>query len=200
MTISQLRRKLPKNNLNLESVHLNLMKLVILLILTSAIVSSCCVAETYTQKTGPFTIKVTSDQSVNFTVNSPLPMDNCNPYDVNMDVGNKIYELEIQDYGKSININSNDLMSAILSSNSVSSEYYTSWEFPEVGGKPGIIGIIGQGGKYPIPGFVAAYSPDGIGIHGTTIAIIGLNADQKNFEQDKEKFEAFVKDIQILKT
>jgi hypothetical protein len=183
------------------------MKLVILLILVSAIVLSCCVAETYTQKTGPFTIKVTSDQSVNFTVNSPLPIDNCNPYNINMDVGNnvnwRVYWLEIQDYGKSINIDANDLMSAILSFNPVSSEYYTSWEFPKVGGKPGIIGTIGQEGKekgYPIPGFVAAYSPDGIGIHGTTIAIIGLNADQKNFEQDKAKFEAFVKDIRILKT
>jgi hypothetical protein len=179
------------------------MKLVILLILASAIVSSYCVGETYTQKTGPFTIKVTSDQSVNFTVNSPLPIDNCNPYNINMYVGNNVYWLEIQDYGKSINIDANDLMSAILSFNPVSSEYYTSWECPEVGGKPGIMGTIGQEGKengYPIPGFVSAYSPDGIGIHGTTIAIIGFNANKKNFEQDKAEFEAFVKGIRIIKT
>ena len=30
--------------------------------------------------------------------------------------------------------------------------------------------------------------------------IIGFNADQNNFEQDKAKFEAFVKDVRILKT
>jgi hypothetical protein len=92
-------------------------------------------------------------------------------------------------------------MSAI-NFNSVSSEYYNSWKFPEVGGKPGIIGTIGHGVKengYPIPGFVAAYSPDGIGIHGTTIEIIGSSAGQKNFEKDKVKFEAFAKDIRILK-
>jgi hypothetical protein len=180
-----------------------MMKLVILLILASVIVLSCCMAENYTQRTGPFTIKVTSYESVNFTINSPLPADDCNPYNINIDVGNNIYWLEIQDYGKSINIDANDLMSAILSFGPVSSEYYTSWEFPEVGGRPGIIGIIGQEGQensYAIPGFVAAYSPDGAGIHGTTIAIIGSNANQKNFDQDKVKFEAFVKRIQILKT
>jgi hypothetical protein len=43
-----------------------MMKLVILLILASAIVLSCCVGETFTLKTGPFAIKVTGDQSVNF--------------------------------------------------------------------------------------------------------------------------------------
>jgi len=178
--------------------------IIILLILFSAIVLSCGMAETYTQKTGPFTIKVTSDESVNFTVNPPLPVDNCNPYDVNMDVGNNvIYRLEIQDYGKPIDIDENYLMSAILSFNPVSSEYYNSWKLLEVGGKPGIIGTIGQEGEekgYTIPGFVAAYSPDGIGSHGTTIAIICFNADQNNFDQDKAKFEAFVKDIRILKT
>ena len=47
---------------------------------------------------------------------------------------------------------------------------------------------------------MAAYSPDGIGIHGTIIAIISFNTDQNNFEQDKAKFEAFVKDVRILKT
>ena len=47
---------------------------------------------------------------------------------------------------------------------------------------------------------MAAYSPDGNGIHGTIIAIISCNTDQNNFEQDKAKFEAFVKDIRILRT
>jgi hypothetical protein len=178
------------------------MKLVIWLILASAIASSCCEAENHTQKTGPFTINVISDESVNFTVNSPLPIDNCNPYNVNIDVSNNSYWLEIEDYGKSINIDANDLMSAILSFSPVSSEYYNSWEFPEVGGKPGIIGIIGQGGQEngcTIPGFVAAYSPDGNAIRGTIIAIIGSNANLKNFEQDEAKFKAFVKGIRILK-
>lgn len=179
------------------------MKLVIWLILASAIVSSCCEAENHTQKTGPFTINVISDESVNFTVNSPLPIDNCNPYNVNIDVGNNLYWLEIEDYGKSINIDANDLMSAILSFSPISSEYYTSWEFPEVGGKSGILGTIGDEGKensYPISGFVAAYSPDGNAIHGTTIAIMGFNANEKNFKQYKAKFKTFVKNIRILKT
>ncbi len=178
--------------------------IVILMTLTSAIVLNCGIAEIYTQKTGPFTIKVTSDEFVNFTVNPSLPVDNCNPYDVNIDVGNNvIYRLEIQDYGKPINIDENDLMSAILSFNTVSSEYYTSWKLFKVGGKPGVIGTIGKGGVengYTIPGFVAAYSPDGIGIRGTTIVIIDFKADQNNFGQDKAKFEAFAKDIRVLKT
>jgi hypothetical protein len=177
--------------------------IIILLILFLAIVLNCATAETYTQKTGPFTINVTSDESVSFTVNPSLPVDNCIPYDVSMDVGNNaIYRLEIQDYGKQININENDLMSAILSFDPVPSEYYTSWKLLKVGSKPGVIGTIGQGGEngYTIPGFVAAYSPDGIGIHGTTIAIISFKASQNNFEQNKAKFEAFVKDIRILKT
>ncbi len=179
------------------------MKLAILLILASAIILGCCMAETYSQKTGPFTIKVTSSESANFTVNPPLPIDDCTPYNININVGKDIYWLEIEDYGKSININPNDLMSAILDFSPVPSEYYTSWDFPEVGGKSGVMGTIGEEGKeggYPIAGFVAAYSPDGNALHGTTIAIMGLNADQKNFDRDKAKFKAFVKDIRILKT
>jgi hypothetical protein len=178
--------------------------IIILLVLFSAIVLSCGMAETYTEKTGPFIINASSDEPMNFTVNSALPLDDCNPYDVDMYVGSNVkYRLEIQDYSKQINIVENDLMSAILSFNSVSSEYYTSWELLKVGGKPGIIGTIGQGGEengYPVHGCVAAYSPDGIGIHGTIIAIISFNTAQNNFEQDKAKFEAFVKDIRILKT
>ena len=178
--------------------------IIIFLILFSAIVLSYSVAEIFTQKTGPFIINATSDEPVNFTVNLPLPVDNCNPYDVNMDVGNNvIYRLEIQDHSKPINIDENDLMSAIISFNLVSSEYYTSLELLKVGGKTGILGTIGQGREengYPIHGCVAAYSPDGIGIHGTIIAIICFNTDQNNFEQDKAKFETFVKDIRILKS
>jgi hypothetical protein len=177
--------------------------IIILLVLFSPIFLSYSISETYTQKTGPFILKVTSDESVNFTVNPSLPMDNCNPYDVDIEVGDSdIYRLEIQEYGKPINTDENDLMSAILSFNPVSSEYYTSWELLKVGGMPGVLGTIGQGvneNSYPIHGFVAAYSPDGIGIHGATIAIIGLSANQNNFEQYKAKFEAFVKDIRISK-
>lgn len=175
--------------------------IIISLILFSAIILNWGMAETYTQKTGPFTINVTSNESVSFTVNPSLPVDNCNPYDINIDVGNAIYRLEIQDYGKQININENNLMSAILSYSPVPSEYYTSWKFLKLGDKSGVIGTIGQGGEngYTIPGFVAAYSPDGAGIHGTTIAIISFKAVNNNFEQDKAKFEAFVKDIRILK-
>jgi len=178
--------------------------IIILSLLFSAIGLSCSMAETYIQKTGPFIIKASSNEPVTFTVNPALPVDNCNPYDVSMDAGsNVIYRLEIQDYAKPINIDENDLMSAILNFNSVSSEYYTSWELLKVGDKPGIIGTIGQGGEesgYPVYGCVAAYSPDGIGIHGTIIAIISFNTGQNNFEQDKAKFEAFIKDIRILKT
>lgn len=176
--------------------------IIILVILFSAIILNCVTAETYTQKTGPFTIKVTSNESVSFTVNPSLPVDNCNPYGISIDTGNNaIYRLEIQDYGKQININENNLMSAILSYSTVPSEYYTSWKLLKVGDKPGVIGTIGQGGEngYTIPGFVAAYSPDGVGIHGTTIAIISFKAVDNNFEQDKAKFEAFVKGIQVLK-
>lgn len=175
---------------------------IISLLLSSAIILNWGMAETYTQKTGPFTINVTSDESVSFTINPSLPVDNCNPYDISVDVGNgAMYRLEIQDYGKQININENNLMSAILSLSTVPSEYYTSWKLLKVGGKPGVIGTIGQGGEngYTIPGFVAAYSPDGVGIHGTTIAIISFKAVNNNLEQDKAKFEAFVKGIQILK-
>jgi len=178
--------------------------IIILSLLFSAIGLSCSMAGTYTQRTGPFIINASSDEPVNFTVNPALPVDNCNPYDVDMEVGsNIIYRLEIQDYGKQINIDENDLMSAILNFNSVSSEYYTLWELLKVGGKPGIVGTIGQAGNengYPIQGCVAAYSPDGIGIHGTIIAIIRFNTDQNDFELDKVKFEAFIKDIRILKT
>jgi hypothetical protein len=178
--------------------------MIILLILFSAIVLICSMAETYTEKTGPFIINASSDEPVNFTVYPALPVDNCNPYDVNMDVSGKVtYRLEIQDYGKQINIVENNLMSAILSFNSVSSEYYNSWKLLKVGGKPGIIGTIGQGGEengYPVHGCVAAYSPDGTGIHGTIIAIISFNTDKNNFDRDKARFEAFVKDIQILRT
>jgi hypothetical protein len=184
-------------------VYLMKLSTIILLILFSAIVLNCATAETYTQKTGPFTINITSDESVDFTINPPLPVDNCKPYDISVDVGNNaIYRLEIQDYGKQININENDLMSAILSFNTVPSEYYTSWKLLKVGGKPGVMGTIGQGGEsgYTIPGFVAAYSPDGVGIHGTTIVIISFKANQNNFDQVKAKFDAFVKDIRILKT
>jgi hypothetical protein len=177
--------------------------IIILLVLFSPIFLSYSISETYTQKTGPFILKVTSDESVNFTVNPSLPMDNCNPYDVDIEVGDSdIYRLEIQEYGKPINTDENDLMSAILSFNPVSSEYYNSWELLKVGGMPGVLGTIGQGvneNSYPIHGFVAAYSPDGIGIHGATIAIIGLSANQNNFEQYKAKFEAFVNDIRISK-
>lgn len=181
-----------------------MMKLdIILLILFSTIIQGYGVAETYTQKTGPFILKVTSDESVNFTVNPSLPIDDCNPYDIDIEVGNSdIYRLEIQDYRKQIDTDENYLMSAILSFNSVPSEYYTSWKLLKVGGMPGVLGTIGQSvneNSYPIHGFVAAYSPDGIGIHGTTIAIIGLNANQNNFEQSRSKFEDFVKDIRISK-
>lgn len=174
-----------------------------LLILFSPVIQNYGIAETYTQKTGPFILKVTSDESVNFAVNPSLPMDNCSPYDVDIQVGDSdIYRLEIQDCGKPIDIDENDLMSAILSFNPVSSEYYTSWELLKVGGMPGILGTIGQGvneNSYPIHGFVAAYSPEGIGIRGTTIAIIGLSANQNNLEQSKAKFETFVRDIRISK-
>lgn len=122
--------------------------LILVAMLLMGAICSICMAETFIQKTGPFTVKVTSDESVDFTaVNNPAPMDNYNGYEVDMDVGNSTYWLEIQDYGKSIDIDANDLMSAISIFNPVWSKYYTGWEYPEVGGKPGIMGIIGQGEK-----------------------------------------------------
>lgn len=174
-----------------------------ILVLSILIVLSCCMAETYTQKTGPFTIKVTSNESVDFTVISPMPITNFNAYDVNMNINKKIYELEIQDYGKPINVEF--LMPAVMNFFIPWDDFYTSWEQSEVGSKPGIIGIIGTGGTtktgLPVyPGFVAAYSPDGIGTQGTTLALMDITTDQKNFDQDKAKFEDFVKNIRILKT
>ena len=173
-------------------------------------VASTCMAKTFTQKTGPFTIQVTSDQNVSLDyVADPNQMDDYNVYDVSLDVGDKEISpwwIEIRDYGKLIDV---DLMLAIASVYpSPPFDFFTSLEFPEVGGKPGVIGTIGKGGKNIngvkgldiYPGFVAAYSPDGYGDHGTIIAIIYVNADEKNFEECKSVFENVVKDIRILKT
>ena len=59
-------------------------------------------------------------------------------------------------------------MSAILSFNSVSSEYYTSWELLKVGGKPGIIGTIGREvKKIAIPSMV-------LWLHIVQIALVSI--------------------------
>lgn len=182
------------------------MRLLILVVLLLPIgaISSTCMAETYTQKTGPFTIQETSDQAVVLdNVVDPYPLDNFNAYDVDLHVGGHPCEIEIQDYGQSINI---DLTSSILKYNPPWNEFFTSWETSEVGGKPGVIGIREKGGtnKNGITeprGFTAAYSPNGYGNQGTIVAIIDATSiNEKNFQIDKTEFENFVRDIQIIKT
>jgi hypothetical protein len=181
-----------------------------ILVLSILIVLSCCIAETYTQKPGPFMIQVTSDEAVGLDyVADPYPMDNFNAYDVDLYVGNNHvkdstypYGIEIQDYGRPINI---DLLSSIIKYFPTWNGFFTSWETPTVGGKPGIIGIIEKGGADKngmsvFPGFVAAYSPDGYDNQGSIIVIIDAVADVKNFTEDKAMFEDFVKNIKILKT
>ena len=166
--------------------------------------SSTCMAETYTQKTGPFTVQETSDEAVVLdNVAAPYPVDNFNAYDVDLHIGDNPCEIEIQDYGQSINI---DLMSSILKYNPSWNEFFTSWEMPDVGGKPGVIGIREKGGtnKNGITeprGFTAAYSPNGNGNQGTIIAIIDATSiNEKNFKDEKTKFENLVKDIRIFNT
>ena len=179
----------------------------ILVMAMLGMIISTCTAITFTQKTGPFTIQVTSDEAVGLDyVADPYPMDNFNAYDVDLYVGNNHvkdstypWEIEIQDYGRPINI---DLQSSIIKYDPSWNEFYTSWETPTVGGKPGIIGIIEKGGadKNVFPGFVAAYSPDGYGNQGTIIVIIDAVANVKNFTEDKKMFENVVKDIRVFKT
>lgn len=178
--------------------------LILVAVLLIGVISSPCMAEIYTQKTGPFTIQVTSEEAVEFIdIIDPYPVDNFNAYDVNFDVGDKHWEIEIQDYGRSINIES--LMPSILNFFPTWIGYYTSWETADVGGKPGLIGIRENGGtdKNGVKidrGFVAAYSPDGFGNQGTIIAIMDIIATADSFKEDKAKFESVVKDIRISKT
>lgn len=185
------------------------MKIHLILVMAMlGVISSTCLAETYTQKAGPFTIQVTSDEAIELDyVTDPYPVDNFNAYDVDLYVGDNlgtnVWEIEIQNYGRPINID--DLEYSILKYNPPWNGFFTSWETPNVGGKPGLIGIIEKGGKNKNginvnPGFVAAYSPDGYGDQGTTIAIIDATTNEKNFTEDKTKFENIVKNIRIFKT
>ena len=177
--------------------------LIVVTVLLIGTISSTCMAITFTQKTGPFTIQVTSDEAVGLDyVADPYPMDNFNAYDVDLYVGNNnvtdSWEIEIQDYGRPINI---DLQSAIIKYDPSWNELHTSWESPTVGGKPGLIGIIAKGGADknvflgPWPRILLT-----VMVMSTTLVIIDAVADVKNFTEDKTMFENVVKDIRVLKT
>jgi hypothetical protein len=173
-----------------------------LLILASlAIISTYCMAETYEQKIGPFTIQLTSDETVKFIASGLLvPVANGIPvtnekftrYDAFAKIGGKDYQIEIQDYDQLIDIN----LAASIMSFPLKETPFDSWETSEVGGKPGLIAIT----KVGTPSFFAAYSPDGVGNSGTVIVVIDTITDEKNFKGDKAIFENMVKAIRIFKT
>lgn len=156
--------------------------------------------ETYTAKTGPFTIEITSNESIDIDyIAEPMPIDNFNAYDATVSINDRAYEIEIQDYGQMTNI---DLMRSITSYSPSWSDYYTSWDTPEIGGKPGLLGVIEKGdkSKYVPPCFVAAYSPDGFGNKGTVIAIIDVSADEKeNFNEQLKNFENLIENMRIIR-
>ena len=59
------------------------------------------IAETYTARAGPYTIQATSDEKIEFNTDlSPIAHNDYIACDVNMDVGDSKYKIEIQDYVK----------------------------------------------------------------------------------------------------
>jgi hypothetical protein len=182
-------------------------KIMIYLLIVFLMVSlSCCMAETYTAKTGPFTIQVESNESVEFTPLEPYPEDNFNVYDVDMRMeyypSRHIFDIEIHDYGHAIDVSDSTLMESIINYSPPWEEFYTSWDAIEAGSKPGFMGLIEKKGKTAKglsvdPMCLAAFSPDGFGNRGSVIAIIALNAKEETFKEDKEVFEDLLKDIRI---
>jgi hypothetical protein len=115
-----------------------------------------------------------------------------------MDVGNSKYKIEIQDYGKAIDINLTKALTVFYKRWFVP----TSWDVLDAGGNLGVIAIRNTKGENDngvslFPGFEAAYSPDGIGNRGTMIALINASAKGNDFKEDERKFRDLVKNLRI---
>jgi hypothetical protein len=163
-----------------------------------------CIAETYTTKTGPFSIQVQSDEDVYLTPAGPYQYDDFNIYDMRMEIGRYIFDIEIHDYGHATDITDLPLVDAVDEYWGPASEFITPWRMLEVGGKPGITASIekkavSDRGLTIDPAYIAAYSPDGFGNRGSVIAIIVCNAEEETFKENKPKFENIVKNLRIIR-